>query len=110
MSLAATLSADLQFIEGELPDNSFSYTYSDSTVVSGPCVPTAKNSGEQLIVGGKLATVKQTLIIRTSLFTGGAPSAQKPITFNASEYRIAEVRTPGPGAHYELPLVGLDEL
>ncbi len=66
--------------------------------------------GEDLIVGGKVVTIRRTAIIRAELFTGSAPVARRPLKLNTVEYRIAEVPKAGADSHYELPLVGLDEL
>ena len=108
MGLQSEILADFAEIEADVP-----CTFARGTD-SGPCVVSTFNAGTDLIVGGKLATIKATMFVRCDLFAT-APLARQPVTVTkgtdaAVEYRIAEVRTDAVAGHYELPLMGLDEL
>lgn len=113
MSLYTERIADLQEIERDLP-HTFQHGTGDAQV-SGPCILTMARRGMDLIVGGKLKTVRQVLFVRCELFTAAEPQKDQPIKFRAdttesfTEYRIAEVRKSADGAHYELALVSLSE-
>lgn len=113
MSLYDERIADLQEIEGDLP-NTFQHG-TGASEVSGPCIPTLSRAGEQLVVGGKLATIRRTLFIRCALFTAGAPAAMQPIKVRANsvesftEYRIADVNQTADLANYEIALSTLDK-
>jgi hypothetical protein len=112
MGLREEIEADIMNeIEADLPGNTFEYTYpgAGGETITGPFVPTMTRAGEQLIVGGKLQTVRRTAFIRASLFTSGAPLARRPIKLNDTEYRIAEVPLSGADSHYEIPVVSLSE-
>jgi hypothetical protein len=107
MSLYDIRLADFAVIEADMP---FTFTHSTG---SGPCVPAGARRNQSLIVGGKLATIQQVLFVRANLFSAD-PVAKQPISYGAagseSQYRIAEVKKAGDGAHYELALVGINEL
>jgi hypothetical protein len=109
VGLSDEIARDLQTIEADLPGNTFSYTPLGGEAISGPFIPTMLHAGEQLLVGGKLVTVRRTAFIRADLLTT-APAARRPITLNDIEYRIAEVRLTAPESHYEIPVVDLSEL
>jgi hypothetical protein len=106
--------ADLKEIEADLP-NTFEHGTGES-YVTGPCIPTLGRAGQQLVVGGKLTTIRRTLFIRCELFSVAAPVAKQAIKFRpnteetAVEYRIADVNKTADGANYELALTGINEL
>ena len=114
MSLYDERIADLQEIEGDL-QNTFQHGTGDN-VVGGPCIPTLSRAGQQLIVGGKLTTIRRTLFIRCELFTAGAPVAMQPIKFRPNsvetftEYRIADVNQTADLGNYEIALASLDKV
>lgn len=113
MSLYDERIADLQEIEGDLP-NTFQFG-TGAGQVSGPCIPTLSRAGEQLVVGGKLATIRRTLFIRCALMPT-APAAMQPIKFKENsaadftEYRIADVNQTSDLANYEIALATLDKV
>ncbi len=114
MSLYDERVADLKEIEADLP-NTFQHG-TDASQVSGACIPTMQRAGFNLMIGGKLVTIRRTLFIRCELFTAGAPVQMQPIKFRSdtvgdfTEYRIADVKQAADLAHYEIAITGLNEL
>lgn len=110
MTLQETMSADLQTIEADMP-HTFLHP---ATGATGPCVPSMSKRNQELLIGGKLSRVVQNLYVRADLFST-APQSRQPIKFKRNdeadyvEYRIAECRKSGTGAHYELALININE-
>jgi hypothetical protein len=101
---AAARTRGLSHIKSHFTNNEFTHATG-----SGTATPSMQRAGEQLLIGGKVATIRRTLFIETPLFTV-APLARQPLTFNGVEYRIADVATSADGQHYEIALTGLNEL
>lgn len=108
---AAEREADLQEIEAHFNNNNFAVapTGNFTGTGSGVATPTMLRAGEQLLVGGKLATIRRTLIVRCSCFSA-APQVKQPLTFNSVQYRMADIQTAPDGVHYEIALMNLSEL
>mgnify|MGYP000063579692 CR=1 FL=1 len=108
MSLQDEIKADFLAIESDIPA---SFTYGSDV---GPCATSSSGRDTDLIIGGKVVTLRQTLFARCELFTT-PPVARAPITLTdafgvSTELRIASVKPDAAAGHYALALVGLDEM
>ena len=89
-------------IEADLPA-----TFTHATG-SGACIPTMLHTGDSLIVGGSVVTIKRNVIVRTSLFSA-VPVTSSVFTLSGSAFRIADVKTSADGVHYEIALMDLSQ-
>ena len=97
MSLSETIRSDLEFIESELENQTF--TWENNEYI---CIPNTANEQRDLEIGGFQIVSDLILSVRVDQFTASLPSEQDVITYFGRAFRINKVGTTALGVYIRL--------
>lgn len=78
--------------------------------VAYACSKSSLRKGVSVEFGGKIFEIQFTLIVRKSVIAGSAAPVDpgKTLIVDGTEYRVAFVRDPSPGAHFQYDLIDVN--
>lgn len=99
------LAAGLKDLEKNIGEPTFTWLGIEYT-----CSKSSLRKGVSVEFGGKIFEIQFTLIVRKSVIASAALPVEpgKTLTVDGAEYRVAFVRDPSPGAHFQYDLIDVN--